>query len=248
MSKIIRLKHTDSTNKYAKILLAQEDVEHETIIVADHQTDGIGRLGKSWFSYPGKGLYCSIIIKPSLEREKLSFLTLLTGLVVAEKLEDFLALSVGVKWPNDIMIAGRKCGGILCEAVFSDSDTDYVIIGIGLNVNVSSSDVPDDLKGKLTSFYLETGKTFKPDDVLKLITGHLFQYLEKFEKEGFVQFLEPWRKRDFLQGKQASWCSINREMVIGCAEGLADSGEYYIRDQDGKLHQILSGDVSLVNK
>jgi len=248
MDKVIRLKIIDSTNRYAKDLVKEGKGSHGLIVVTETQTAGIGRLGKSWYSAPGKGLYCSIIIKPKVEREKYAYLTLLAGLSLAEQFVEEFAVKSMLKWPNDLILNDKKCAGILSEAVLGKDGDDYVIIGIGVNVNINIAEIPEELKAKITSLYLETGKIQNIDNLLRRVHDNFLNKLKNFENNGFKPFIERWREKDYLEGKRASWCSVRKEIVEGYGEGLAESGEYFIRDDNGKLHQVLSGDISLAVK
>lgn len=244
----IHISETESTNTLAKEYI-ERGVRSGTAIIADYQNSGKGRLGKSWHSVPGKGLYCSIIIKPRCSREQISLITLLTGLVVAETIESIgCKASVKLKWPNDIIVNDKKCGGILCEAVLGKQEDDYVVVGIGVNVNLVKADIPSELYHKVTSLQLEFKKSFEIDLVFNKIYENLLRRLEKFEKAGFEKFMDDWRKRDYLKGKRAAWCTVRQEMVTGIAVSLADTGEYYIKDDKGVLHQVLSGDISIATK
>lgn len=246
MPNVIKVKEIESTNQLAKQYI-ETGVAAETVIIAESQTAGKGRLGKSWVSVAGKGLYCSIILKPECPREKLSLITLLTGLVVAEIIEKISGLKAQLKWPNDIILNGKKCAGILCEAVLKE-DMDHVIVGIGINLNLNSKDIPDLLRSKVTSVGIEAKKYYEINEIFETVYQKVIDSIKQFEKYGFDPFLEKWRRRDFLRDKKTSWCTVGKEVVLGKGVGLSDTGEYYICDDEGTLHQVLSGDVSLVDK
>lgn len=247
MTKIIRIKETDSTNKIAKEHICK-DVTTGTAIISKDQTAGKGRLGKSWVSVSGKGLYCSIIIETGCKRKELSLITLVAGLVVASVIERISGFNTQLKWPNDIILAGKKCAGILCEAVLSEQGRDYVIVGIGININLTLEDIPSNLQQKTTSVAIESSRQFDINEIFERVHGELLEALDIYYKSGFDQFIEDWRQRDFLKGKTTCWCTVTKDVVLGRAVGLADSGEYHIIDNNGKLHKVLSGDISQAEK
>ncbi len=247
MEKIIRIKETDSTNKIAKDYI-RKGVKSGTAIISNSQTAGKGRLGKSWVSVPGKGLYCSIIIRPACKRDQFSLITLVTGLVVADIIEEISGGNAQLKWPNDIILAGKKCAGILCEAVLDQQHSDYVIIGIGININLSVSDIPSQIASKTTSMAIVAGNDFDINDTFNKVYHNLLKAVDEYCEFGFSQFYENWRKRDFLQGKKTSWCTVSKDVVVGKAIGLARNGEYHIQDDNGNLHEVLSGDLTQAEK
>ena len=148
----------DSTNRVA-IELAEKGAKHGTAVLAAMQTGGRGRLGKSWQSIPGKGLYCSIIVRPDIEIGKYSQITLVTGVAVAKVVDKLTGSKSMLKWPNDIYLTGRKCGGILTESspLVEDAKSRYAIIGIGLNINSMVEDFSGELRNTATSFSIESG-------------------------------------------------------------------------------------------
>ena len=158
-----------STNRQA-FALAQADVEHGTVVVADSQTEGRGRLSRQWFSPPGVNLYCSIVIRKEIGADRmsewLSWLPLIAALAAAESIETVAAASVAVKWPNDLLMAERKVGGILCESGTAARSGPFQIIGIGLNVNGDRNDFPQDLRELATTIRHETGRLINRNRLL----------------------------------------------------------------------------------
>ncbi len=235
-----------STNKVA-FELAAAGASHGEIVRADSQTAGRGRLGKEWTSPPGKGLYCSIIVRPDLTQGDYPKLTITTGLAIAAVFDNICERSTLLKWPNDIMLSDKKCGGILCEASLEGktSKERFAIIGIGLNVLTKQEDFPDDLRNSATSLVIETGRLIDLDSLLNDVLEQVLRKIEELENKGFSKILEQWKKRDFLKGKWLKWLTFKNEVIFAKAEGLDEEGRLLVRDQEGKLHHVLSGDVSL---
>lgn len=235
-----------STNKIA-FELAAAGASHGEIVRAESQSAGRGRLGKVWSSPPGKGLYFSIIVRPGLDRIDYPKLTITTGLAIAFVLDTMFEAFTLLKWPNDIILSGKKCGGILCEASLEGKTFEerFAIIGIGLNVLTQPDDFPADLRTSATSIALETGLAVNLDLLLNAIVKQVLSMIRELENDGFANILEQWKKRDFLKGKWLEWLTLKEEVIFAKAEGPDEEGRLLVRDKEGKLHQVLSGDVSL---
>ncbi len=238
-----------STNKTA-FQLADSGAPHGDVVRSIKQTEGRGRLGKKWQSPAGKGLYFSLIVRPYLSRNDYPKLTMTTGVAIASALRRHCGKEVALKWPNDIFLSGKKCGGILCEASLVDDCRKnwFAILGVGLNVLTASSDFPEDLQNSATSLFLETGTRFSMDDLLNLICTEVLAHIGILEQEGFAPLLQRWKQYDFLTGKSLQWLTHSGEVVRGYSEGPDDSGRLLVRDKNGVLHHVLSGDISLAGK
>lgn len=234
-----------STNRIAFDLARKGGIHGETVIALS-QTSGRGRLGRSWSSPAGKGLYFSIILRPEIDIVDYSKLTMTTGCGVADALISACGVDAMLKWPNDIYIAGRKCCGILAEACF-DSDTPhspFAVMGIGVNVNTARSDFPDDVIDKATSLYVETGSHFNRDDLLRVIHAEVLQMISLLEREGFAPVLSRWQKGDYLRGRKLDWLTNGGDIVTGVSLGPDEDGQLKIRDDSGEVHVVVSGDVT----
>jgi len=238
-----------STNKIA-FELGDAGASHGEIVQALSQTAGRGRLGKVWSSPAGKGLYFSIIVRPELDLIDYPKLTITTGLAIASVLDEICESPTLLKWPNDMMLAGKKCGGILCEASLGGRTYDerFAVIGIGLNVLTKEDDFPAQLRTIATSLAIETGKSFDLDELMYAISKQVLIEIQKLVNEGFGNILEQWKKRDFLKGKWLEWLTSRDEVIFAQAEGPDEEGRLLVRDQSGKLHQVISGDISLAGK
>lgn len=242
------IKHsTESTNRDA-VVLAEHGAVHGTAIIAETQTMGRGRLGKTWDSPPGKGLYCSIIIRPRLTPEEFPHLTFVAGLAVAEVVQQLYRLDPGLKWPNDLYFNNRKCGGILTESssLNNSAANRFAVVGIGLNINTRLADFPPELRNTATSLYIESGREMVIDGVFQAIRNQLLRQIEEFERYGFAPVIAKWRTRDFLLGKRLAWVSVAGDIIEGISLGPDDDGQLHVRDAYGKVHAVLSGDIRLV--
>jgi len=242
----IYLQQTDSTNLQARKLAGQGAI-HGSGVLADCQTAGRGRLAREWFSPPGANLYCSYILRPAIRVDDFSKLTMVAGLATAHYLNTLSSVPVGLKWPNDIHIGGKKCGGILCESEISngESTANYAIIGIGLNLNISRDQLPEHLQQLATSLFIETGVHYDARKIFRELRTELLDCVRDFEERGFHYSLEQWRKYDTTYGKWLEWVTPDGRKVRGKSLGPDDEGLLQVEDRRGTIHQVISGDVSL---
>ncbi|MBW2631739.1 MAG: biotin--[acetyl-CoA-carboxylase] ligase [Deltaproteobacteria bacterium] len=237
---------TDSTNVRAKYL-ADEGAAEGTVIIAEEQERGRGRRGRSWFSPEGKGIYVSIILRPRLAPSESPKLTLMAAVAVAETLLSLTSLDIRIKWPNDIMIHGRKLAGILTEVSTEMDAVEYVIIGLGLNVNIPYDLFPEDINDTATSIILETGRQFPRIRILKAYLEWLEKYYELFRKSGFDPVLKRWKELADIIGRQVRIDLVNQSHT-GEVLNVDEDGVLVLKDSAGTLHRIFSGDVKLLNR
>lgn len=242
---------TDSTNLQAK-KLAEQGAMNGTTVWALEQTAGRGRLGKEWLSVAGKGLYASCIFRPAIDFAEYAKSTLVAGVAVARFLRKKLAdaesdRELALKWPNDILVGGQKIAGILAEAAPPDGGrhTPYLVLGVGLNVLHQRSDFPLAIRPHATSLYLETGKSLELESLLVGLKESLLTSIGYFERGCFPQLLAEWRTMDYLYGKKMECVTIKGEVVTGVSLGPDDDGVLHIVDNNGRRHEILSGDLRL---
>ncbi len=247
MHPIYFFKSTPSTNILAK-KLAEDGAPHSAAVIAADQTAGRGRLGKNWHSAAGKGLYCSLIVRPKLTIEDYPKITLAAGLGVAIAIDHLTGVFSQLKWPNDIFINGKKCGGILTESSSLNEPADgcYAIIGIGLNLDLVAADFPLDIRDKTTSLFIETGKMYQAEQVFPLIRDAVLGQLDIFVAAGFAPILRSWKERDFLLGKEMEWVSSEKKLITGVSLGPDAAGQLHVKAPDGRIHTVLSGDIRLV--
>ena len=244
---INRFEALPSTNTLA-LDLARADAPAWTTVVADRQTAGRGRLRRVWHSPPGCGLYCSVILRPSLLLEHLPRLTLAGGVAICRALEAMGVPAPRIKWPNDILLAGRKVGGILTETApltGAGSTPPPVVIGIGLNLSTPLAAFPPAFRNRATSIAAATGLALDPESLLEKILAHLQAEVALLEDAGFDAILEEWRRRDGMRGQVLTWLNTIGEKVEGIGLGVDAAGLYHIRDRHGTVHEVLSGDLDL---
>ena len=223
-----------STNREA-VQLAQAEVEHGTVVVADSQTAGRGRLSRTWFSPPGANLYCSIILRtarpPERLTEWLSWLPLISALAAAEAIEQVSSVHVSVKWPNDLLISERKVGGILCESGTGTRSDPFQIIGIGINVNVDQDDWPVDLRDSATSIWQERKIVVDRNRLIAQLLLELEQCLDELAVYGTNRIALAYCQRCSTIGITVRATLANGDMVVGLAEGIGQDGSLRVRPQ-----------------
>lgn len=233
---------TDTTNNRAREL-ALEGAPEGTLVVAEKQTAGRGRRGKVWESPLGTGIWMSLVLRPQIMPAEASVLTLLCGLATAEAIEAETGLSAGIKWPNDILINGKKAVGILTEMDCEMSEVHFVIPGIGINVNTTS--FPPEIADIATSLYLECGKTVSRRRLVHKVLERLEEHYETFLRTGsFTAMLEDYRKHCITLGKEVH--VLGREPFFAEALDITPEGELLVRRADnGKEEVVFSGEVSI---
>lgn len=231
----------DSTNDTAR-LLAQEGAPEGTLVIADYQRAGRGRLGRPWTAPAGSSLLLSVVFRPPLAPSQAQRLTMVCGLAVVEAVEAETRLRAALKWPNDVLIGDAKAGGILVEMSSTGERVDFAIAGIGLNVNLDPAELPGDLVMAATSLSREMG-----GKVARLRL--LWALLEALEARyvALLQGGEPqgeWAGRLLTLGRRVSVSGAGRALE-GVAEGVDADGALLVRCADGRLERILAGDVTL---
>ncbi|MBU0664173.1 MAG: biotin--[acetyl-CoA-carboxylase] ligase [Proteobacteria bacterium] len=246
MKDTLFLETVDSTNRVAREL-GTAGKPHGYAVLAGSQLKGRGRLGKTWQSPPGKGLYSTILLRPKLDVKEYPKITLTAGLALSQVLEEICQLDVALKWPNDIYISGRKCGGILVEtsSLQGEADGHFALVGIGVNVNADKDSFSSDLRKSATSLFLESGKEYEILTLFEAFRSRLLQLVFQLAHEGFADILNKWRERDMLQGKWMQWLTPTGEVIFGESLGVDNRGIMSVRDCSGKIYEVLSGDVSL---
>lgn len=239
---IIYYERTGSTNEDA-MRLAKEGAASGTVIVADFQEAGKGRRGRNWVSPPGSNLYFTLILKPDFAPDKAAMLTLVMALSVAQALEDKTGISPGIKWPNDIVINGKKVCGILTEMTLEAASIEAVVIGVG--VNVSQTDFPDDLKDSATSLRLEGVQQIERMQLLDCILEYFDKnykiYLQKLDLSGLREAYEAYLVNC---GKEVRVLEPTGEYE-GRALGINENGELLVETKESGIQRIYAGEVSV---
>jgi BirA family biotin operon repressor/biotin-[acetyl-CoA-carboxylase] ligase len=232
-----------STNDWAKELAAFGAAEG-TVALAETQTAGHGRQGREWFS-PAGGLWFSVVLRPKLHASEAVKLVFVAGLAVTEVLSEKYGLSVETKWPNDVLINGRKVCGILAEMNTKGEKVNYAIVGVGVNVNFDADKVfPQEMRKAATSLETELGKKICLEDLFRALLEKLETVYDSFIEKGFTVVLASWKKYAGFLGSQVE-VSSDAERLRGLAVDVDHDGSLVIRLEDGSLRHVVCGDVSL---
>lgn len=236
-----------STNSLA-MQQAQNGAAANTIIIADSQTRGRGRLGKDWHSYSGCGLYLSIILRPQIEPAQLSRITLAAGVALAATTERFSSVKPMLKWPNDLYLEGQKCGGILAESDIRNSQAPLVVLGIGVNLHTPQAGYDPGLRVKAASLNTYTATGVSRCHFLEKLIPAVQARVKELEEGRFQEIVNRWRTYDYARGKQLTWLTSGGDVVEGVCTGINNDGLLFITDAGGEMHEVLSGDIQLTGK
>ncbi len=232
--------------------LLEKGAASGTLVWALNQSQGRGRLGKKWVSAAGKGLYLSFIVRPEIDFSEYAKITLVAGVATARFLKEELndaREKLALKWPNDLLVDGRKIAGILAEATApTETQQSAIIIGIGVNISHKREDFPKEIGTQATSLFLETSKKMALQPLVRDLQKNIQSTVTDFESGLFPQLLHEWRSMDYLYGKEIDCVGLDGKILSGKALGPDNTGALFIEDCSGNRHEILSGDLRLAGK
>jgi len=241
--KIFFVEEVESTNEWATEL-AQYGTEEGTVALAETQTQGRGRLDRKWVS-PKGGLWFSIVLRPKLTVAEAAKLVFVAGLAVAEVLDEKYGLKVETKWPNDVLIGGRKVCGILLEMRSVDEDVNFVVVGIGVNVNFRvERSFSAELRESATSIENELGRKVKLDGFFKSLLERLESLYDSYLEFGFAPILSRWKRHAGFLGHKVV-VATREEELSGLALDIDDEGALVLKSETGVVKRVFVGDVLL---
>lgn len=234
----------DSTNTVARRIAEGNSSGGKRVIVADRQTAGRGRRGRIWESPPGAGLWFSLLLKPrGIPPDSAAPVTLVCAVSLAECLRTETGIAVSVKWPNDLVINGKKVCGILTELKGEPDRLEYLVIGIGINVNQKEFDFPAELRSRVTSLRLESGRLFDRTSLFLRLRENLEQSCDQFFTDGFASFRRAWIDLNSTLGLPVT-VTWGGGTLQGTAVGLDPGGALLIKDRYGELHRVGYGELT----
>lgn len=235
----------DSTNLEAERLFSN-GTPPPFAVFSHKQTAGKGRLGRKWHSEENQNLYCSIMFSPNTQPEKLQSFTLWAGIEVCRSIKTLIpTLDLKIKWPNDLYCNGKKVSGILTEARIDSDRMHTIILGLGLNINSTAKTFPEEIKSIATSLRAETNRSYDMNTLsIEIIQATVRAYNKCIESSDKDSLTKAWDTFDYLKG-QAISLTENGQIVSGIALGINSYGALQIKKNDGTLHTIHSGDVTL---
>ena len=233
----------DSTNTVAK-QLANSGCDNGLLVVAEEQGAGKGRLSRGWISPHAKGIWFSIVLKPPFLPQEASKCTLLAAVAVVKAVNSIPGVEAAIKWPNDILLNGRKLVGILTEMNAEFGHINYVVIGTGINTNASPEDYPDEVKEIAISVADVATEEFTRVGLLAAILKNMEDLYEKALAEGFVPILEEWRQYSCTLGQEVKVIAPGTT-YFGMALDIDEEGLLIVKKTDGQLEKVVAGDVSI---
>lgn len=236
-------RETESTNDIVE-KLARDDVAEGVVVFAESQTKGRGRLGRKWMSPPDKGLWFSMLLRPDGPPQSVTRLTIAVAVSLTRAIEKETGIRADIKWPNDILIRGRKAAGILTELSAEVDHVKHVVIGIGMDVNLTEAELPADLMGIATSLRIESGGKVNRPALAAGLLRELDEDYARLRNGRFAALRDEWEERCYTIGKRVS-IVVGATRKRGVAESLDEDGALMLRTEHGRLERITGGDVSV---
>jgi len=238
----------DSTNTKAS-KLAREGVVEGTVVIAESQSKGRGRIERSWYSPPGANIYTSIILRPKLPPQATQTITLVSAVALAEAIEETAGVRPSLKWPNDILVGGKKVAGILTEMSSESDRVKHIIIGIGINVNIEVTDLPGGLRYPASSLKHESGSKIDRTELVRNLYSRLEKWYKILLSDGSEEIVETWREYFTFVGKEIrieGYRGIGAEPVIteGICLGIDSDGALLIKERSGAIERVVAGDMT----
>ncbi len=237
---VIELQEIDSTNAF--VMRVREHLQHDRRVIYAHtQTHGKGRMGREYVSLPGRHLTFSLVLHPELPRNRVQVIALLAGIAVARTLETWID-GVRLKWPNDVLVHGRKICGILLESTsLQGFRFPVLVMGIGINTEGSADDFPEPLSKTVTTLEEQLGGAADQPAVFRDLLHKLSEVLMQFQKEGLKSMLDEWLRRAKIVGQRVR--CLNGKSIDGIFRGLTAEGYPEIITDNGEIHIHFSGDM-----
>lgn len=242
MSRLICLERVDSTNDYLK-KEAKNGAPEGTVILANEQTAGKGRLGRSFASPPSMGIYLSMLLRPTGNGEDIAGLTASSAVAVCKAIESVCGISPEIKWVNDLMLRGKKICGILCESVSGEKGIDFVVLGIGLNVITRIEDFPSELLGIAGSIYSQTGFIADRGRLIAAIISELDAMYAAWKRDK-TAYRDEYRRRCKILGSEITLTSRGSAAKV-LALDIADDFGLTVQTASGEIGTIHWGEVSV---
>ncbi|WP_207205259.1 biotin--[acetyl-CoA-carboxylase] ligase [Methanolobus psychrotolerans] len=226
----------DSTNNTAREIAPKSP--EGTVVIAETQNKGRGRMGSEWQSIPG-GIWLSLILKPSIPLDNVSKITLVAGIAVTTALRN-IGVDARIKWPNDVLVKGKKICGILTEVSAEVDKVDYIILGIGINANVKIADLKDEIRKNSTSIANEMGNPIDRTAFVASLLYELEQQYIKFKTQQFTNIVDEWINLSDTIGKEVKVTTPSK-LIEGKAVGITEKGALVVLDRNNKKQEIIAG-------
>jgi|WetSurMetagenome_2_1015567.scaffolds.fasta_scaffold00686_6 BirA family transcriptional regulator, biotin operon repressor / biotin---[acetyl-CoA-carboxylase] ligase len=240
--KILHFESVASTNSIA-MDMAEHDCPEGAVLIADTQTAGKGRLGRSWLSPAAANLYMSMVVKPNMPPRDAAFLTLIAAVACASAIRNYCGVPVSIKWPNDLLVGKLKIVGILAEIRADMDRICHAVVGIGVNVNLSYEEMPDGIKKVATSVLIETGRRYSRTGLAAEIISGFDEWLRLFLLRGKKVVIDRWSELSSTLGSRVR-IAVGDMIFEGTAKGIDSEGLLIVRLVDGSSRKFSAGDVT----
>ncbi len=224
---------------------AQNGAADGTVIIADEQTAGKGRLSRPWSSAAGKGIWMSVITRPELTPQQAPQMTLVAAVAIVRAIEECTSVRPSIKWPNDILAGGRKLTGILTELQADPDRVKAIILGIGMNVNQQTEDFPGELQEIATSLRVEGGQPVSRAKLVAAVLSYLEQYVALYVEKGFAPLKLLWESYADSIGRRVRISTL-QETYEAVAQGISEDGRLEVQLDDGSVRGIYSADIHII--
>lgn len=241
--KVLCFDSIDSTNNHAK-KVALEGCEDGTVVIAEVQTAGRGRMGRTWASAGKKGIWMSVVLRPTLPPEEIQVITLAAAVAVVRTIRRVTGISAGIKWPNDIILDGRKVCGILTEMSADMEQVSFIVLGMGMNVNHTEEDFPEELRHLATSLAACSGGTYDRCELVRVLLEELEPLYKSVNRGAAEEIIQAWREYSVTLGRQIK-ASVRNMEYTGTAADITKDGRLVVDCTDGQRREFISGEVMI---
>jgi len=223
--------------------LAEAGAPEGTLVVAEQQNRGRGRMGRSWVSPPGKGIWMSLLLRPNVPLLQTPQLTLLAAVALNRAIERVTGLDIGIKWPNDLLIDGRKISGILLESATEDERIRYVVVGMGISVNLEETDYPEEVAAKAVSLRMASGRVLDRIELIAEILKEFEELYSVFNASGFEPIRLLWEARSINLNKPTVLMTAGGR-IEGIPRGISETGALIVEMPDGGMQTVYSAEIN----
>lgn len=241
-TKIFAFNQLSSTNDSIRRLARNHEAEG-AVVIADAQTRGRGRHRREWLSPPGKGLWLSVLLRPTVYQSRLGLISLLSALAVAESIAKETGIETQLKWPNDVLLNSKKVCGILIESESQNGSPACLSLGIGINVNQTANDFPEAIRNRATSLFLEAGRRYSRAQLLVSVLHELEKFYQLFLNGRHELIRTAWMKRCVHLNQQVKIVCGNL-ILVGAFEEIDRAGEIILRTNEGEVRRLQAGEVT----
>ncbi|CAM3945538.1 biotin--[acetyl-CoA-carboxylase] ligase [Cohnella lubricantis] len=222
--------------------LAEQGAPEGTLVIAEQQTKGRGRMGRNWVSPAGKGIWMSLLLRPNIPLHQTPQLTLLAAVALSRAIARIVPLEIGIKWPNDLLVDGRKISGILLESAAEDERIRYVVAGMGISVNLEEEDFPPEVLEKAISLRMAAGRPIDRTDIITAVLEEFERLYELYAARGFAPIRALWEAHAVTLGREAILHTPQGE-IVGVPEALDELGGLRVKLADGTVRTVYSAEI-----